>query len=217
MRKGPQFRLLLFCFLVVCALPAKAEPATVEDTPSQKLDRQFQSAVAQYNAGQFAEAAAQLEKLLPQAPQSFEVHELLGLVYAAESKDSKALEHVDIAVRLKPDSAAARTNLAANLSRASLRRDAAASVRCYERRDGSGTEPRQGVQAGRGDFRKISDCGELRGNHGQHFSCRYWRPGSPAANAVALLAGRSARLAGIICATHDAAHGHTGWPPVSQS
>jgi len=56
-RKGPQFRLLFVCFLVVCALPAKAEPATVQDTPSQKLDRQFQSAVAQYNAGRFAEAA----------------------------------------------------------------------------------------------------------------------------------------------------------------
>src|SRR6202030_4175899 len=84
----------------------------------QKLDRQFQVAVAQYNAGRLPEAAAQLEKLLPQAPQSFEVHELLGLVYAAQSQDSKALEHLEIAVRLKPDSAAARTNLAANLSRA---------------------------------------------------------------------------------------------------
>jgi tetratricopeptide (TPR) repeat protein len=109
---------LFFCFLVVCALAAKAEPATLEDTPAQKLDRQFQSAVAQYNAGQFAEAAAQLERLLPQAPQSFEVHELLGLVYAAESQDSKALQHLDMAVRLNPNSAAARTNLAANLSRA---------------------------------------------------------------------------------------------------
>jgi tetratricopeptide (TPR) repeat protein len=110
--KGPQVRLLVFSFLL-CALPAIAE-----DTPGQKLDRQFQSAVAQYNAGRFAEAAALLEKILPQAQQSFEVHELLGLVYAAESKDAKALEHLEIAVRLKPDSAAARTNLAANLSHA---------------------------------------------------------------------------------------------------
>ena len=113
MCKGPQFRFCFFCFLLICALPA-----TAEDNPSQNLDRQFQSAVAQYNAGRFAEAAAQLEKLLPQAQHSFEVHELLGLVYAAESEDSKALEHLDIAVRLKPDSAAARTNLAANLSHA---------------------------------------------------------------------------------------------------
>ncbi len=113
MCKGPQFRLCFFCFLLVCALPAAAE-----DTPSQKLDRQFQSAEAQYNAGQFAEAAGQLEKILPQAPKSFEVHELLGLVYAAESEDAKALEHLDMAVQLKPDSAAARTNLAACLSHA---------------------------------------------------------------------------------------------------
>ena len=111
--KGPQFRLCFFCFLLISALGA-----TAQDNPSQNLDRQFQSAVAQYDAGHFAEAAAQLEKLLPQAPQSFEVHELLGLVYAAESEDSKAFEHLDMAVRLKPDSAAARTNLAANLSHA---------------------------------------------------------------------------------------------------
>ncbi len=112
MAKGPQFRLLFFCSLL-CALPAIAQNAT-----AQNLDRQFQTAVAQYNAGQFAEAGAQLEKLLPQAPESFEVHELLGLVYAAESQDAKALEHLETAVRLKPNSAAARTNLAANLSHA---------------------------------------------------------------------------------------------------
>ncbi len=89
--------------------------AAAEDNPNQKLDRQFQSAVAQYDAGHFAEAAAQLEGLLPYAPKSFEIHELLGLVYAAQSQDAKAQEHLKIAVQLKPDSAAARTNLAASL------------------------------------------------------------------------------------------------------
>jgi tetratricopeptide (TPR) repeat protein len=92
--------------------------AAAEDDQSQKLDRQFQSAVAQYHAGHFAEAASQLEDLLPHVPKSFEVHELLGLVYAAQSQDAKALEQLQIAVRLNPDSAAARTNLAASLSRA---------------------------------------------------------------------------------------------------
>src|SRR5271154_6320840 len=107
----PQFRLVVFCcFLVSAAI------AVAEDNENQKLDRQFQSAVAQYNAGQFAEAAAQLESLLPHAPKSFEIHELLGLAYTAQSQDAKALEHLEIAVRLKPDSAAARTNLAASLS-----------------------------------------------------------------------------------------------------
>jgi tetratricopeptide (TPR) repeat protein len=79
------------------------------------LDRQFQSAVAQYNAGRLPEAAAQLEALLPYAPKAFEVHELLGLVYAGESKDAKAVDQLELAVRLKPESAAARTNLAASL------------------------------------------------------------------------------------------------------
>ena len=111
MSTGVRFRLLFFCAVLVCV-----SSATAEDKPNQKLDRQFQSAEAQYDAGHFAEAATTLEHLLPSAPQSFEIHELLGLVYAAESDDAKALKHFEIAVRLKPDSAVARTNLAANLT-----------------------------------------------------------------------------------------------------
>ena len=55
-------------------------------------------------------------RLLPYVPNSFEIQELLGLVYAAQSEDAKAMEHLETAVRLKPDSAAARTNLAASLA-----------------------------------------------------------------------------------------------------
>ena len=84
---------------------------------SQDLDRAFQSAVAQYDSGHYPEAASQLEKLLLDAPQSFEVHELLGLVYSAQSQDARASEHLKKAVSLNPKSAPARTNLAANLMR----------------------------------------------------------------------------------------------------
>jgi len=108
--KMPRFRLMILCSLLVCATFA-----TAEDSQNQNLDRQFQSAVAQYDAGQYSEAAVQLENLLPQVPKSFDVHELLGQVYAAQSQDAKAIEHLQTAVRLKPDSAAARTNLAASL------------------------------------------------------------------------------------------------------
>ena len=86
-----------------------------QDQRAKTLDRQFQAAVAAYDTGRFTDAAAQLEALLPYASKSFEVHELLGLVYAAESQDAKAVGQLDLAVRLKPDSAAARTNLAASL------------------------------------------------------------------------------------------------------
>lgn len=83
----------------------------------QRLDHEFQAAVAQYDSGHYAEAAAMLEGLVRQVPESFEVHELLGLVYSAESQDAAANPHLEKAVRLNPRSASARTNLAANLVR----------------------------------------------------------------------------------------------------
>ncbi len=92
--------------------------ATAAAQSAADLNRQFQSAVALYDAGKNAEAAAQLEKLLPSTPNSFEVHELLGMVYASLSQDAKAIDQLEAAVRLKPDDAPARTNLAASLSRA---------------------------------------------------------------------------------------------------
>jgi tetratricopeptide (TPR) repeat protein len=106
--------LALLGLLALCA----AVPAAAADSgQTQRLDRKFQSAVAQYDSGRFAEAAAQLESLLHEVPESFEVHELLGLVYSAQSQDAIANQHLEKAVRLKPDSAPARTNLAANLAR----------------------------------------------------------------------------------------------------
>ena len=100
---------------ILSVLLACSALASAEDDRNEKLDRQFQSAVAQYDAGKYAEASAQLETLLVYAPRSFEIHELLGLAYAAQSQDGKALEHFQIAVQLKPDSAEAHTNLAASL------------------------------------------------------------------------------------------------------
>ncbi len=102
--------------LLLTILAMAATAATGRDQSSE-LDRTFQAAVAQYNAGKFAQAAAGLETLVQQVPNSFEAHELLGLVYAGESQDALANPHLEKAVRLNPTSAAARTNLAANLVR----------------------------------------------------------------------------------------------------
>lgn len=107
-----RFRWMVSASLVLCAAVAHGQSS---QTQSQTLDSQFQSAVAAYDAGRLTEAATQLEALLPYAAKTFEVHELLGLVYAGQSQESKAIEQLEIAVRLKPDSAAARTNLAASL------------------------------------------------------------------------------------------------------
>jgi len=86
-----------------------------ESDQAQNPQRQFQLALALYDAGHFPEAARQLETLVQAAPESFDVHELLGMVYAAESQELKANPHLEKAVRLKPDSVAAHTNLATNL------------------------------------------------------------------------------------------------------
>ncbi len=83
----------------------------------RSLDQVFQAAAAEYESGHLAEAATQLESLVRAAPESFEVQELLGLVYSAQSQDAKATEHLEKAVRLKPDSGPARTNLATNFMR----------------------------------------------------------------------------------------------------
>jgi tetratricopeptide (TPR) repeat protein len=101
-------------YLLALAITSGAGDASRQD---HDLDRDFQAAVAQYDSGRFAEAGAKLESLVREAPESFEVHELLGLVYAAQSQDAKASEHLIKAVRLKPNSAPARTNLAANFAR----------------------------------------------------------------------------------------------------
>jgi tetratricopeptide (TPR) repeat protein len=98
-------------------LLAGAVTAWAGEQDTQRLNQKFQSAVAQYDAGHLPEAAAQLEGLLREAPNSFEVHELLGLVYAGESQETLAHQHLQQAVRLKPNSAAARTNLATSFIR----------------------------------------------------------------------------------------------------
>jgi len=59
---------------------------SAQDPQKQKLDREYQSAVSDYDGGRYAAAADQLERLLPYAPKSFEIHELLGLVYASLSQ-----------------------------------------------------------------------------------------------------------------------------------
>jgi tetratricopeptide (TPR) repeat protein len=83
-------------------------PNAAEDA----LNRRFQAAVAEYEAAHFPEAAAALEALLPQAPDSFEIHELLGLTYAQLSQDAKSAQHLEAAARLNPKSASAHSNLA---------------------------------------------------------------------------------------------------------
>jgi tetratricopeptide (TPR) repeat protein len=103
--------------IVLLALLAWSVPLRPQNTQPQERDRIFQSAVSQYELGHYAEAIPPLEKLVREVPESFEVHELLGLAYAAQSQDTKANEHLAKAVRIKPHSVAALSNLAASYER----------------------------------------------------------------------------------------------------
>src|SRR5262245_14732231 len=103
---------------LVFALASNPERAPAgSSSPSGQRDRLFRAGAEAYESGHYADAVAPLEKLVRAAPEVFEVHELLGLVYTAQSQDAKANDHLAKAVRLKPDSAAARSNLAASYAR----------------------------------------------------------------------------------------------------
>jgi tetratricopeptide (TPR) repeat protein len=104
---------MLFLAILLSTCCAHAQVAAPSAT--ERLDREFQAAVSQYESGHLPQAAAALETLVREVPESFEVHELLGMVYSAQSENAKASAHLEKAVRLKPDSASARMNLAINL------------------------------------------------------------------------------------------------------
>ena len=117
-----RFSVLFALWILFTCAPALGYQAS----HARSLETSFQSALSDYNAGRLPQAATKLETLIVQAPKSFEIHELLGLVYSGESLDKKATEHLQKAVDLNPASAEAQTNLAANLVR--LNRLGAAEV-----------------------------------------------------------------------------------------
>ncbi len=111
---APLPRTLLFSAALALSTQALCAQS---NTPPTDRDRLFQSAVAAYESGRYPDAIPPLEKLVRQVPENFEVHELLGLVYAAQSDDTKSNPHLAKAVRLKPNDVAARSNLAASYSK----------------------------------------------------------------------------------------------------
>ena len=105
-------RFICFCVALIWIV---ALTLGAETTRKQELQRKFQEAVELYESNQLAEAAARLEALVYQLPKSFDVHELLGMVYSSQGREKEANQHLQNATRLNPNSAAARTNLATNL------------------------------------------------------------------------------------------------------
>ena len=89
-------------------------------------DPEFLSALRSYQAQQYPAAQKQLETLLRKTPGSFQINELLGLVYVAQGEQAKANRFLAKAVLLQPSVTEARTALATNLL--ALRREDDAEI-----------------------------------------------------------------------------------------
>jgi len=92
------------------AYPGQAA-AVARDDDAQS----FQRAQDAMQRGDLALARSLLLRLHARMPQSFEVNELLGLLYASENNLTQALPPLQAAVAERPDSNVARANLGATL------------------------------------------------------------------------------------------------------
>ena len=97
------------------AAPTRHSQGAAPQQTESATSPRFASALAAYQAQQYATAQRELEPLLKSAPDSFEVNELMGLVYAAQGRPPEANRFLARAVQLNPKVAEARTALATNL------------------------------------------------------------------------------------------------------
>src|SRR4029077_2469753 len=103
---------------LMCGSPQSALAAQSESAQQTKdVERRFHAALTLYRAGTFIDAQQQLQALYKTNPNSFEINELTGLVYAALGRDEDANSYLAKAVRINPNLPDARTTLAANLVR----------------------------------------------------------------------------------------------------
>jgi tetratricopeptide (TPR) repeat protein len=104
---------LVLVFTFVCL----AASATNQTPQGEQLDQEVQSVFAAYKAKRYDQALAQIKPLFARFPDTFEVNELMGLIYAAEGEDESAIPFLKSAVRIRPQSVPARTSLALSLVR----------------------------------------------------------------------------------------------------
>ncbi len=103
----------LMCGNLQSALAAQSGSAQ----QTKDVEHRFQTALTLYREGKFTDAQQQLQPLYKTNPNSFEINELTGLVYAALGRDEDANPYLAKAVRINPNLPDARTTLAANLVR----------------------------------------------------------------------------------------------------
>jgi tetratricopeptide (TPR) repeat protein len=85
--------------------------------------------ISMLRAGRMQEAIAPLESAAAKHPDSSEVHRILGTTYGAVGNDAKAIEHLQLTVRLAPADERGRLALARALGDAGRLDEAAQSIR----------------------------------------------------------------------------------------
>src|SRR5271167_100650 len=103
--------------VLVLTFVCLAASATNQTPQGEQLDQEVRSIFAAYKAKRYDQALAQIKPLLARFPDTFEVNELMGLIYAAEVEDESAIPFLKSAVRIRPQSVPARTSLALSLVR----------------------------------------------------------------------------------------------------
>src|SRR6266699_85169 len=91
--------------LVVQAIPQQSTENPDSRQTEEATNRRLVSALSAYKAQRYAAAQRELESLVKSAPDSFEVNELLGLVYVAQDKKQQANHFLAKAVQLRPNEA----------------------------------------------------------------------------------------------------------------
>lgn len=129
MHRNPGSPTLLVGLLMVCCGVVAAQLPLAKGGASAGDGSALQSAQDAYQKGDLKGAATQLEKLLHQNRSSVEVHELLGLTYAAQARHADAVEQFQTAVKLAPKSVAAENNLATALVHADKPKQAVVEYR----------------------------------------------------------------------------------------
>jgi len=110
---------VLLISMSLTGLAAQSSIATTRQRVSSSVaaenSQMFQEAQDAMQRGDLATARPLLLRLHARLPQSFEVNEVLGLLYASENKLTQALPLLQMAAGERPDANVARANLGATL------------------------------------------------------------------------------------------------------
>lgn len=106
-------------YVLVCHPFALSAQRIAKSTAERTLneDKQFQVAVAHYQAKEYQLAKADLQPLLVRFPENFEVNQLMGLVYVATGNDRMAVIFFRKASAVQPQATSVRVQLANSLLR----------------------------------------------------------------------------------------------------